>query len=107
MKRFWLPAILILAFLVRFVNLNSHPVGFNADEASFGYDAYSILKTCKDQWGNFLPLTLKSFGDYKAPIYSYLAVPFVAIFGLTPFCFVSTFQSIDLIVNLSSEYSGI
>lgn len=85
MKRFWLPLILILAFLLRFVNLTSYPVGFNADEASFGYDAYSILKTGRDQWGNFFPLTLKSFGDYKAPLYSYLAIPFVAIFGLSEF----------------------
>lgn len=85
MRKLWLPAILILAFLLRFINLTSYPVGFNADEASFGYDAYSILKTGRDQWGNFLPLTLKSFGDYKAPLYGYLAIPFVAIFGLGEF----------------------
>lgn len=80
-----LAAIVLLAFLLRFVNLSGFPVGFNADEASFGYDAYSILKTGRDQWGSFLPLTLKSFGDYKSPLYSYLDAPFVKVFGLTKF----------------------
>jgi hypothetical protein len=54
----------------------------NADEAANAYDAYSILKTGKDQYGNFMPLRFKSFGDYKLPLLSYLAVPFIKIFGL-------------------------
>jgi 4-amino-4-deoxy-L-arabinose transferase-like glycosyltransferase len=74
--------ILILAFVLRFVSVTKFPVGFNADEASFGYDAYSILQTGRDQWGNVMPLVLKSFGDYKSPLYSYISMPFVAIFGL-------------------------
>ena len=60
-------------------------MGFNADEASFGFDAYSILRTGRDQWGNTLPIVLKSFGDYKSPVYSYLAIPSVAAFGLSVF----------------------
>lgn len=57
----------------------------NADEASFGYTAYSLLKTGKDEYGSFLPLRFKSFGDYKLPLYSYLSVPFVAMLGLNEF----------------------
>lgn len=85
MKRFWLAGIVLLAFLLRTVYLSRFPVGFNADEASFGYDAYSIFKTGKDQWGNFMPLVLKSFGDYKPPLYSYLTIPSLAAFGLNKF----------------------
>lgn len=86
MKNKWiLIVILVLAFLLRVVLLNKYPVGFTPDEASFGYDAYSILHTGKDQWGNFMPLVLKSFGDYKAPLYAYLSIPFVMIFNLTKF----------------------
>jgi 4-amino-4-deoxy-L-arabinose transferase-like glycosyltransferase len=85
MKKFLLPLILLLAFLLRFVSFSQYPVGFNADEASFGYDAYSILHTGRDQWGNFMPLVLKSFGDYKSPVYSYIAIPFVGLLGLTKF----------------------
>ena len=54
----------------------------NADEAAFGYSAYSILKTGKDEYGTKLPIRFKSFGDNKLPLYSYLSVPFVATFGL-------------------------
>ncbi len=82
MKKWILIGILILGVVLRLIALDKYPSGFTPDEASFGYDAYSILRTGKDQWGNAFPLVLKSFGDYKAPLYSYLDVPFVAIFGL-------------------------
>lgn len=75
----------ILGFLLRVVGLPSHPSGFTPDEASFGYDAYSILKTGHDQWGKSFPLVFKSFGDDKLPVYTYLAVPSVAVFGLNEF----------------------
>ncbi len=85
MKRVSLFGILLIAFLLRVLYLDKFPVGFHADEASNGYDAYSILKTGRDQWGNFMPLVLKSFGDYKSPLYAYLTIPSVAIFGLNKF----------------------
>ncbi len=85
MKRFLLMSLFFLALLLRTAGLSSHPSGFTPDEASFGYDAYSILKTGRDQWGNILPLDLKSFGDHKMPLYTYLAIPSVAIFGLNEF----------------------
>lgn len=85
MKKILLGAILILAFLFRYISVGNFPAGLNADEASFGYDAYSILHTGKDQWGNLLPIILKSFGDFKSPVYAYLTVPSVAIFGLNTF----------------------
>ncbi len=61
------------------------PPAFNADEAAFAYNAYSILKTGKDEYGTVLPLRLKSFGDYKMPLLSYLSIPFIAVFGLNEF----------------------
>lgn len=85
MKRNLIWVILVIAFLFRFVSVGSLPKGFNADEASFGYDSYSILHTGKDQWGKPFPLVLKSFGDYKSPVYSYLAIPSIALFGLNIF----------------------
>jgi 4-amino-4-deoxy-L-arabinose transferase-like glycosyltransferase len=85
MKRFFLLIIILVAFILRFTQFWNLPAGLNADEASFGYDAYSILHTGRDQWGNFMPLVLKSFGDYKSPLYAYLTVPSVAVFGLNVF----------------------
>jgi hypothetical protein len=63
--------------------MNVSPPTLNADEATNAYDAYSILKTGKDQYGNFMPLRFKSFGDYKLPLLTYLAIPFIKVFGLT------------------------
>lgn len=62
--------------------LNSSPPCLNADEVSNGYSAYSILTTQKDEYGSLLPLRFKSFGDYKLPLLTYLAIPWIKIFGL-------------------------
>jgi len=77
--------ILALAFALRVWGISTHPTGFTPDEASFGYDAYSLLKTGKDQWGSPWPLMLRSFGDFKLPLYAYLAMPSISIFGLNEF----------------------
>jgi len=53
------------------------------DEASLGYNAYSILKTGKDEYGQSLPLIFKSFGDYKPGFYIYLTIPFIWLMGLS------------------------
>jgi 4-amino-4-deoxy-L-arabinose transferase-like glycosyltransferase len=79
-----LVVISLVSFLLTTVNFRiPSPPSFNADEAAFGYNAYSLLKTGKDEYGTFLPLRLKSFGDYKMPLYSYLSVPFIAVMGLS------------------------
>lgn len=82
MRKWLLVSIVVLAFVLRTVSLDKYPSGFTPDEASFGYDAYSVLKTGADQWGHKLPLVLESFGDFKSPLYTYLDIPFVAMFGL-------------------------
>lgn len=85
MRKWVVIGIVILGFILRIVAIDKHPVGFTPDEASFGYDAYSLLKTGKDQWGVSFPLVFRSFGDFKLPLYTYLTTPLVAIFGLTVF----------------------
>jgi len=85
MQKRVLASIFFLGFLLRVVAIDKLPVGFTPDEASFGYDAYSILKTGKDQWGKPFPLVLESFGDFKSPLYAYLTIPSVGIFGLNKF----------------------
>jgi len=72
--------ITLLSFLIRIYLFNYQPLLW--DEASLGYNAYSILKTGKDEYGMFLPLIFKSFGDYKPGLYIYLTVPFIFLFGL-------------------------
>lgn len=75
--------ILILALILRSIFIANTP-SLNPDEAALGYNAYSILKTGKDEHGESFPLHLKSFGDYKPALYTYLSIPFVATLGLNP-----------------------
>ena len=81
--KFILFLIICLSLFFNLYKKDVSPPGFNADEASFSYNAYSIAQTGKDEYGAFLPLRLKSFGDYKLPLYTYLTVPLVKIFGLS------------------------
>lgn len=81
-SKYLLVILLILGFGLRFYNVSAVPPGLTWDEAALGYNAYSILKTGKDEYGAVLPLNLKSFGDYKPALYAYLDIPFIAIFGL-------------------------
>lgn len=74
--------VLLLAFMLRVWNLDSNPPHLSPDEASLGYNAYSILKTGRDEYGELLPMVFKSFGDYKPGFYVYLTIPFVAVLGL-------------------------
>jgi 4-amino-4-deoxy-L-arabinose transferase-like glycosyltransferase len=87
---------MLLGFALRAYKLNSVPPGLTWDEASLGYNAYSLLKTGRDEYGSLLPLTLKSFGDYKPALYAYIDAPFVALFGLN-----------ELAVRIPSVLSGL
>jgi len=77
--------ILFLAFSLRFIKVTSIPPSLNWDETSIGYNAYSILKTGRDEWGEFMPVHFKSFGEYKLPAQIYASIPAIAIFGLNEF----------------------
>ncbi len=89
MKRLYtvgiLTSILLLSGFLRLWQLGAVPVSPDWDEVSIGYNAYSILRTGRDEYGTFLPLTFRSFDDYKPPMYVYLTVPSVAVFGLNVF----------------------
>lgn len=75
-------AIALLFLFTRFYKISEIPSGVYWDEASIGYNAYSILQTGKDEWGNALPLHFKAFGEYKLPVYIYSVILPVKLFGL-------------------------
>lgn len=81
----WIWIIFFIALFLRLYKLSDFPAGFTPDEASQGYTAYSILKTGSDEWGVRLPLTPRSFGDFKSPFQTYLMIPFIAVLGLNEF----------------------
>ena len=86
MKRFSIVGIILFAAVLRFWQLGQIPPSLYWDEASLGYNAYSILLTARDEHSKFIPVTnFAAFGDYKPPGYIYAAVPSVALFGLNEF----------------------
>lgn len=84
-KKILFIGIVVVAFILRFYRLGEVPVSIDWDEAAIGYNAYSILTTGKDEYGTRFPLVFRSFDDYKPPLYFYLTVPSVALFGLNEF----------------------
>ncbi len=75
--------IILFAAVLRFAGLSQMPPSLNWDEISHGYNAYSILKTGKDEWGQVFPITnFRAYGDYPLPLNLYLTIPFEIIFGL-------------------------
>jgi len=71
-----------LSLFVRTVGLDRSPISINFDEASLGYNAYSISQTGKDEYGISYPINLRSFNDYKPALYAYLTIPWIKIWGL-------------------------
>jgi 4-amino-4-deoxy-L-arabinose transferase-like glycosyltransferase len=83
MKKSKIAILIILSFagFLRLYRIGSYPA-LNADEAAIGCNAYSLLKTGRDEHGISWPIHFKSFGDFKPGGYFYLVLPSVAILGL-------------------------
>jgi 4-amino-4-deoxy-L-arabinose transferase-like glycosyltransferase len=85
-KYLLLIAILIIAVFLRFNRLSTNPPSLTWDEAAWGYNAYSLGVDGRDEFGRFLPLDyLESFGDFKPPVYAYLDIIPVKLFGVNEF----------------------
>lgn len=73
----------MLFFFSRIFRIETIPQSLYWDEASIGYNAYSVLKTGKDEWGEFLPLHFRAFGEFKLPVYVYAVAVSEVVFGLS------------------------
>jgi len=78
----FLTLIIIIASGLRLWQLGKVPSSPDWDEVALGYNAYSIMQTGRDEYGKFLPIILRSFDDYKPALYTYLAMPLIAVLGL-------------------------
>lgn len=78
-------AIVFLGLVLRVYNLASIPPSLDWDEASLGWNAYSLLTTGTDEYGVAHPVSIRSFNDYKPPLYVYSLIPVQAVLGLTEF----------------------
>lgn len=79
---FTLTLTVFLAIFLRSFWLADAPKGALIDEAHFGYLAWSILTTGKDEHSVSYPLNFKGFGDDKLPLQVYAMVPVVKLFGV-------------------------
>ena len=85
-SKIFLGLILGLALFLRLFQLGINPPSLYWDEASLGYNAYSILTSGKDEHGEVFPLArFIAFGDFKPPLYIYTASLSILFFGLTEF----------------------
>lgn len=83
--KWWLIFIILIAVFLRIYHLDNVPAGFFADEASVGYNAYTILKKGTDEFGVSHPVYFRAFGEYKNPVEIYSTVPIIAWLGLNEF----------------------
>jgi 4-amino-4-deoxy-L-arabinose transferase-like glycosyltransferase len=82
----WLILIISFAFVLRIVGLTYNPPSLNWDEISHGYNAYSVMTSGMDEWGQRFPIAnFRAYGDYPLPLNLYLTIPSIATFGLTEF----------------------
>ncbi len=87
--------VILLAFSLRTFKIDQFPATLYGDEQAFAWNAYNILKTGQDEYGNAYPLQFRSFDDFKAPIPVYLMVPFIEVFGFNTF-------GIRILISLAS-----
>ena len=82
-QKIFLLFIIFVAFFIRTYQISSVPPPAGRDELGFIYDAYSLLKTGRDQHGRFLPIAFESFGVWEYPVQYYLKIPFALLLGPT------------------------
>jgi 4-amino-4-deoxy-L-arabinose transferase-like glycosyltransferase len=76
--------VVLAAIVVVFLRVSPHnPPGFFRDESAIAYNAYSLAKTGKDEYGARMPLFIRSFGDYKSPLYVYLLAGVYRVTGIS------------------------
>ena len=93
--------VILITGLLRFYQLDKIPPGLIIDEASEGYNAFSLLHTGKDRYGQSFPILFRSFGSFQAPLYTYLSVIPIYLFGNSIFSihFVSAVSGVVLVIT--------
>jgi 4-amino-4-deoxy-L-arabinose transferase-like glycosyltransferase len=83
LKHYYIYLFLIVSIgtILRFYKLTTIPPSLSHDEVAIAYNAYSVYKTGKDEYGKSFPILFRSFDDYKLPGMIYSTIPFVALFG--------------------------
>jgi len=84
-QNIFLILVFLLACFIFTYSLSTIPNGVYVDEATIGYNAYSIITTSRDEFGKLFPIAFRFFGAYTPPLFVYVAVPFIKLLGLNVF----------------------
>lgn len=77
-------AIILLAAALRLADPSGSLPGLQIDEASNVWNAYCLLRTGCDEWGERWPVfRTRAFDDYRSPMYLYALIPFQAVGGMS------------------------
>jgi len=93
--------IMLIAVATRLIGLGSLPDGMIPDEAYGAYNAYFIMNEGIDSRGYRFPVYFVAWGSGMNALYSYLAIPFMKIFGAT----IGVYRIPQAVVGIMSVYA--
>lgn len=75
-------AMVIISLWLRLFYVDHTPPALHGDELGVGYNAYTLLKTGRDEYEKLLPITFRH--DFN-PVIFYATVPFIFLLGLNEY----------------------
>ena len=78
---FW--GVLLLAIIIRIIDLEKVPQGLHVDEAGMAYDAYCYANYGVDRYLYPNPIYLINYGSGQSVLYMYLAALCIKILGMS------------------------
>ena len=108
---FWV--ILLFAFLIRIIGLDSVPTGINQDEAMGAMDAWALSQYGTDRFGMQLPVHFTAWGySQMSVLLSYCMVPFIKFFGFSTFAIrlpmvFASVMGVALMYHISKRYFSV
>lgn len=79
----WLGLIVLAGSIVRLAALGQLPPGLHQDEAYSAYNSLSVMNYGIDSYGYTRPVYYTAWGSGMSVLYSYLTMPFFALFGVS------------------------
>lgn len=83
MPEFWLLIAFLFGSLARLLFLGEQPMGLHQDEAYSAYNSWAVMNYGIDSFGYTRPVYYTVWGSGMSVLYSYLTMPFFALFGIS------------------------
>lgn len=93
--------IMLIATCTRLIGLSNLPDGIIPDEAYGAYNAYSIMNEGIDSRGYQYPVYFVAWGSGMSVLNSYLAIPFMKLFGAT----MGVYRIPQALISIASVYA--